>query len=104
MFKRTAIAAIVFGVLAAAPPTFARSQNVCAPRDKVVSDLQAKYFEARKGAGLANATSLLEIWTSAKTGSWTVIITRSTGTSCILASGNTWMDDAPKIVHDGDPA
>jgi len=103
MFKRVMVSALVFGTLAAAPPAVAQSERSCAPRDTVISQLAGKFSEVRKGAGLANPNALIEVWTSEKTGSWTIIVTQPNGTSCIVAAGNTWIDDEEKIEARGDP-
>ncbi len=103
MFKRITVFALIFGALAAAPPVWAQSQGSCAPRDTVISQLAGKFAEVRKGAGLANANALIEVWTSKSTGSWTIIVTQANGTSCIVAAGDTWIDATENIEVQGDP-
>lgn len=89
MFKRTLSAALVFGVAAIAPPA-AHAQTNCAPRDVLIERLEERYSERLTGGGLQNANTLLEVWASDKTGSFTVLMSRADGISCIVASGQSW--------------
>mmetsp|Transcript_18294 Transcript_18294/g.29182 ORF Transcript_18294/g.29182 Transcript_18294/m.29182 type:complete len:97 (-) Transcript_18294:12-302(-) len=91
MFKRVIGAAVLFGMAAAAPPAIAAG---CADRDLVVERLQSKYSEAMVAGGLQgvqdNKMTMLEVWSSEKTGTFTVIMTNAQGVSCILAAGTDW--------------
>ena len=88
MFKRTVIAALIFGTLALAPPVQART--ICAERTAIIERLKSGFHESYQGAGLQNATSLVEIWSSDETGSWTMLLSKADGTSCVIASGVNW--------------
>lgn len=108
MFKRLLSSAVVFGLAATAPPFAAssgaqtagpRAQPVqgaaCAPRSEMIAALTQRFGEVQRGAGLVDAAQLIEIWSAPGSGSWTVLVTRVDGRSCILASGRHWRD-APK--------
>ena len=94
MYKRVLTAALVFGMLATAPPA-ARAQLSCGDRKAMVEQLSRTYGEARKGAGLAGRTALFEIWASDVTGSWTILKTTPNGIACLIAAGENWHDDRP---------
>ena len=98
MFKRLFTSALVFGLAATAPPVLAQAS--CAPRDRVIERLETGFAETIAGVGLQSPESLVEIWSSEKTGSWTILTTRPDGLSCIVAHGNNWMDlrDAPEAL------
>jgi len=98
MFKRNVTAALVFGALALAPPVHA--QSICAERDTIVERLKNRYHESYQGAGLQSTTSLIEIWSSEETGSWTILMSKADGTSCVVASGMNWQYD-PEIEMTG---
>ncbi|MEM9012270.1 MAG: hypothetical protein AAGE18_13655 [Pseudomonadota bacterium] len=104
MFKRLASAAIVFGMLAGAPPVAAQAQHqmpgqsTCAVRDQVVDRLSERFGETPAGIGLSNPNALVEVWTSDETGTWTILVTRADGVSCVVASGSNWRDAAPQIM------
>ncbi len=94
MYKRVLTAALVFGMLATAPPA-AHAQSACGDRTAMVEQLSRAYGEARKGAGLAGQAALFEIWVSDVTGSWTILKTYPNGMACLIADGENWRDDAP---------
>ncbi len=94
MYKRVLTAALVFGMLATAPPV-AHAQLACGNRNSMVEQLSRTYGEARKGAGLAGQTALFEVWASDATGSWTILKTTPNGMACVVAAGENWRDDRP---------
>lgn len=89
MFKRIVTGALVFGLAALAPPA-AMAQVNCANREAVIERLQNSFKESLSAAGLQSANSLIEVWSSNDTGSWTIISTQPSGISCVLASGSYW--------------
>ena len=90
MFKRIAVSALVFGAVALAPPAFAQSAPNCQNRDRLVQILENRYHESLDSVGLQSPKLLLEIWSAKDTGSFTVLITKPNGVSCIVATGNNW--------------
>ncbi len=94
MYKRVLTAALVFGMLATAPPA-AHAQLSCGDRTAMVEQLSRAYGEARKGAGLAGQTALFEIWASDVTGTWTILKTSPNGIACLIAAGENWRDELP---------
>lgn len=103
MFKRIIVSALVFGAVAVAPPAKAQQAASCGDREKIVDVLQKKHGEAPIGAGLAGETAVVELWSSEKTGTWTLLITRTDGVACLLAAGDAWMEDHRKLAVLGDP-
>ncbi len=94
MYKRVLTAALVFGMLATAPPA-AHAQSGCGDRNAMVEQLSRTYGEMRKGAGLAGQTALFEVWASNATGTWTILKTSPNGMACIVAMGENWHDERP---------
>lgn len=88
MFKRVLGGAVIFGMACIAPPALA--QATCGDRSKIVANLAEKYGETHIGGGLQSGTQMIEIWSSAETGSFTILLTRPTGKSCIVSSGQHW--------------
>ncbi len=76
-------------------PSVALAQSNCANRDVVVDKLAAKYGEAFAGGGLQNTQQIFEVWFSPEKGTWTILMTRADGMSCIMASGTNWRDETP---------
>ncbi|MDJ1015942.1 MAG: hypothetical protein QNJ35_05470 [Paracoccaceae bacterium] len=78
--------------LAVALPTALQAQTNCASRDMVVEKLESRYGEYFAGGGLQNQTRIFEVWFSEEKGTWTILMTRADGTSCIMASGTNWRE------------
>lgn len=78
----------------------AAAQTVCADRDHLVRNLGTRYGEEFAGGGLQSAQQIVEVWVSEEKGTWTILMTRADGKSCIMASGTNWRDadqvDLPK--------
>ena len=87
-FKLAAVLAAVtlfssVGVASAAAP--------CASRDAVAKSLTTKFNEARRVMGVVNAKAVMEIFMSPQ-GTWTVLVTDTTGTACVIATGQDWQE------------
>lgn len=90
MLRNIAFTALTCSIFASAQSAMA--QTACAPRDQMIAKLQSSYGEDRMGAGLRGEASLFEVWASADSGTWTILVTDTEGVSCIMASGDTWLD------------
>ena len=84
---------IFAGALVLGLPAHAQTAS-CTARDTLVANL-TRLGESQSGIGLSRGGQVLEIWTSSKTGSWTVVLTRSDGIACIMSYGESWI--APEI-------
>ncbi|WP_372570344.1 hypothetical protein [Ruegeria jejuensis] len=80
----------------------AQTQN-CAPRDVVLDRLSEKYGESRRGIGLVQQGSVMEVFASDDTGTWTITVTLPNGMTCLVASGQSYEGLSEALV-DGDPA
>lgn len=72
----------------------AMAQVPCAKRTDLVKLLESKYKEGPVSFGTANGKNLIEIYASEK-GTFTIIATQATGTSCIIAAGEDWESLGP---------
>ncbi|OOY11744.1 hypothetical protein BMG00_11695 [Thioclava marina] len=61
----------------------------CGQRADLVSQLQTRYLETRRAIALAENNAVLEIFAS-ESGSWTILVTRANGQSCLIASGEAF--------------
>jgi len=77
--------------------TQAHAQSACAPRDDVVTRLHDRFGEGLAAGGLQTAQQVIEVWAAPETGTWTLLMTRANGTTCILASGTNWHQQDPEI-------
>lgn len=65
----------------------AHASPQCGQRDLVVTQLTEKYGETRRGMGVANNNSVMEMFASDASGSWTITVTMPDGRMCLVASG-----------------
>ncbi len=73
----------------AAQQSYAES-NGCADHTTVVERLAERYGESRQTIGLASDNSVVEVFASMDTGSWTITVTRPGGPTCLVAVGQAY--------------
>lgn len=83
-------------ILLSAQHAFGQGQN-CAAHDAVVTRLATAYGETRHSIGLAADNSVVEVFASYETGTWTTTVTKADGTTCLVASGQTFEDMAATL-------
>lgn len=52
--------------------------------------LAAEYGETLRADGIRSSTTLMEVYASEVTGSWTIVISNTDGVSCVIATGLAW--------------
>lgn len=85
--------AVTFISLALAGPALAVSpiaEVVCSPRDEMVKTLRQQFGEQQTGLGTRGPETVMEVWTSPRSGDWTLVMTYADGRSCIVAMGENW--------------
>jgi hypothetical protein len=97
MYRLLILAAAFAG---AAAPALAEAESICADRESLVAALENEYGEQHRASGLQNARSMVEIWVSDETGTWTVLLTDPDGKSCVAASGGSWLEYPPVAVSE----
>lgn len=90
-----ALKGIITGSVAAiAVAGSVQAQQLCMPRDALVDTLQSTFSESLIGQGLQSSPTdsrLFEVFMSTDGQSWTIIATRPSGLSCIMAAGTDWL-------------
>ena len=68
------------------------AEPVCAPRDAVTAKLERSYGETAHEGGLANGDGggIAAIYVDPEDGSWTMLLNKPDGSSCLIASGSNW--------------
>jgi hypothetical protein len=62
----------------------------CGDRTALLKALSEKYKEAPRALGLSSSgKAVFEVYTS-KAGTWTIVMTTTTGVTCIMAAGHSW--------------
>ena len=72
--------------------TPAAAQSSCGPRDAVVELLGNQFAETTVAVGLASSGGVIEVLASDDGSSWTIMLTMPDGTSCVVATGEAWLD------------
>jgi hypothetical protein len=99
--KTILIAAAAAGILA--PVGALAQQQACGSRQPIVDRLETKYGETRQSMGLNHNNGIVEVFASAETGTWTILITMPTGQSCLIAAGENWdIHPEPVAANDED--
>lgn len=87
------IAAALVAISLSLPAT---AQTVCADRGDFIGYLSRNHAEAPVAIGLVSNGSVLEVLASGS-GSWTIIVTRPDGKSCVVAAGEAW-EELPTLI------
>lgn len=96
--KMLPVAALLSMVLAT--PVMAAQ---CAPREQVLRLLADRYGETRRGMGVSANDAVMEVYASAATGTWTIIVSDTRGVACLVASGEGYRALSEELAR-GDPA
>src|SRR5262249_47364118 len=70
----------------------------CAPRAELLKQLSSLYREAPVGYGVADNGALLEVLAANNGSTWTLLVTRTNGVSCVMLSGQDWQAEPPQSV------
>lgn len=65
------------------------STNLCGQRNVMIGDLESAYGEYLIAEGLVSTDSVVEVTVSLE-GTWTILLTKTSGQSCVLAVGEGW--------------
>jgi len=66
-----------------------QAQTMCGERSAVIASLEKTYSEIPVSMGLANNGAVIEILAS-PTGTFTIILTRPNGVTCVIETGEAW--------------
>ncbi len=89
----------VGAMILATQHAFAQQANRnCADREKVVERLSATYGESRQSIGLAPNNSVIEVYASLETGTWTITVTMPSGVTCLVASGQNFENTTGEVT------
>lgn len=86
--------------VAFAMPLAAAADNAkCGARTEIIQLLESQYDEGRVAVALSQKnTAAFEVFVSKK-GTWTIMMTTTEGTTCIMAAGHSWETVNEKIVE-----
>lgn len=90
--------ALLVGAAISAPA--AEAASLCVPHEKLVAQLSKKHGEKPAAMGLASNGSLMQVFSNRDGGSWTMVLTKPNGVSCVMAAGESWMDVPKPLAGD----
>ena len=61
----------------------------CKPHAEMVSFLFDRFSEEPRALGMINQNALMTVYVS-NAGTWTIVVTKTDGVSCIVAAGGLW--------------
>ena len=65
----------------------ATAQTTCAPHAAIVSGLLATYGETVRSLGVTSNGTVVEVFASDETGTWTIVITPPGAPTCMVSAG-----------------
>ena len=93
IFGATLLAlALMLGVRAPAS-----AQTVCAGHAEMAKRLDKGYSEAPVAIGLSSNGGVVEVFSARDGATWSIVITRPDGLSCMVAAGEAW-ETLPKVA------
>ena len=90
MTRRRRFAAVAAMLAAFFLPGPAQAPPVCGATEALLATLAERYGERPAGLGVTTVGQLLQLLVRPDQRSWTVLLTRPDGVSCLLAAGHDW--------------
>ncbi len=89
---------LLLSVAVLAQPAIARSpvaEVICEPTSALHNKLETQFGSSRAATGIRDPEQIMEVWTDRR-GNWTMVVSYSTGTSCIVAMGQDWVSTSER--------
>jgi hypothetical protein len=90
---------VLAGALAMGTSAASTQYQFCVEHGVLVAHLSENFQEKQFAFGLIGQTAMMEVFV-AESGTWTIVVTDVTGTSCIIAAGNNWENVVAQSGHD----
>lgn len=76
-----------------------QQRTACGPHTDVVKALGDRFHETQSAMALTSAGTLLEVLTANDGATWTIIVSRPDGLSCVVAAGQNWQDKSNQAAN-----
>lgn len=83
------ISAAALALLLGAKATLAQ-EAACATYSEIAQQLERRYAELPVSLGLSSAGQVVQVFSTADGATWTMVLTKPDGTSCVVAAGEHW--------------
>ena len=87
-------AVLLLGAVAVSHPAAAQTLVACGPHPDVIKALGDRFHETQAATAMTSAGTLLEVLTANDGSTWTIIVSRPDGLSCVVAAGQNWQERA----------
>jgi hypothetical protein len=91
------------GLILALQPAQSQSTS-CAERQLIVERLATRYGESRQSLGIGQNNSVVELFASADTGTWSLLVTVPGGQTCLVAAGEAFEAVSEPLTIPGEGA
>ncbi len=71
------------------------ARMLCHDYKELVRQLGARYDEVPVSIGLQSNGNLIQVFSSPRTGTWTILSVAPDGTGCVVAAGRSWETTTP---------
>jgi hypothetical protein len=102
--RRTAFCLTFALTLAGAVPPASAQGAQCGDRARIVALLSQTYGETRRSIGLGPNNTVVEVYASDATGTWTITATLPSGLMCLIAAGEGYEAVTEAAPARGTPA
>ena len=75
-------------------------QPACGPRQAIIEQLADRYSEAQRSLGLSRE-GVVEVWYNEETRTFTILLSKPDGTTCLVSSGEAWMQNVEPLDKPG---
>lgn len=90
------VSAHLGGASAGRTASAAWAQPVCADRAELLAQLAQRFNETPVGVGVTAQGSVVELFVSPAGGTWTIVVTLPSNTSCLVGAGESWQPAPPR--------
>lgn len=84
---------LVLGLMLVAP--VAVQAQACGQRGTIAEVLSGTYGETMRAVGQIDGKTVLEVWATPDGATWSLLVTKASGLSCILHAGTDWLQAPP---------
>lgn len=102
-FKTLSLTAALFLGAAFAAPLQAQGRS-CGDHAAVVERLATGYGESRQAIALGANNTVVEVFASLETGTWTITVTTPGGPTCLVAAGEAYQAVSDPLPSTDSPA
>lgn len=90
----SSVVAILGAVAMSHPAAADQAPTACGPHPDVIKALGDRFHETQAATAMTSAGTLLEVLTANDGSTWTIIVSRPDGLSCVVAAGQNWQERA----------